>query len=147
MKRSKNQAVYKYLPDIWISERDGSGRAVSARIKNWNYVRMSNIYESFIQNEIKRQIKLFGDRNGDISSFDISPESNSFLIVETACNDGIPDIIGEISPLVFYCSSCGDAFEIKNSNAVDKYTWKCKNPECGKQAVKQLQMIYTCECG
>lgn len=148
MKRSKNQAVYKYLPDIWISEReDGSGRAVSARIKNWNYVRMSNIYESFIKNEIKRQIKLFGDRNGDISSFDISPESNSFLIVETACNDGIPDIIGEISPLVFYCSSCGDAFEIKNSNAVDKYTWKCKNPECGKQAVKQLQMIYTCECG
>ena len=148
MKRSKNQAVYKYLPDIWISERDdSSGRAVSARIRNWNYVKMSGIYMNFIQNEIKRQIKLFADRNGDISSFDISPESNSFLIVETACNDGIPDIIGEISPLVFYCSSCGDSFEIKNPNAVDKYIWKCKNPDCGKSTVKQLQMIYTCECG
>ena len=148
MKRSKNQAVYKYLPDIWISEReDGSGRAVSARIRNWNYVKMSGIYESFIQNEIKRQIKLFGDRNGDISSFDISPESNSFLIVETACNEGIPDVIGEISPLVFYCSSCGDAFELRSPNAVDKYTWQCKNPDCKKHTVKQLQMIYTCECG
>lgn len=148
MKRSKNQAVYKYLPDIWISEKeDGSGRTVSARIRNWNYVKMLGIYESFIQNEIKRQIRLFGDRNGDISSFDISPESDSFLIVETACNDGIPDIIGEISPLVFYCSSCGDAFELRNPNIIDKYTWKCKNPNCGKSAVKQLQMIYTCECG
>lgn len=148
MKRSKNQAVYKYLPEIWVSEREErSGQAVSARISSWNYVKMSDIYESFIQKEIKRQIKLFGDRNGDISSFDISSESNSFLIVETRCNDKIPDIIGEISPLVFYCSSCGDAFELKNPNDVDKYTWRCKNPDCGKSTVKQLQMIYTCECG
>lgn len=146
MERSKSQAVYRFLPEMWISEKDDdTGRAVSARIKNWNYVRMPGIYENFIQGEIKRQIKLFGDRGGDIQSFDISSKSNSFLIVEPACNEGIPDIIGEMSPLVFYCSSCGKAFDKRSASAVDKYTWKC--PECEKYTVKQLQMIYACECG
>ena len=132
---------------MWISEKDDSERAVSAKIKNWNYIKMSDIYEDFIEGEIKRQIKLFGDRGGDISAFDLSPDTHSFSIVETACNEGIPDIIGEISPLVFYCSSCGAVSDLRNPDAVDKYTWKCKNPDCGKWAVKQLQMIYACECG
>lgn len=147
MKRSKSQAVYRFLPEMWISEKDDSERAVSAKIKNWNYIKMSDIYEDFIEGEIKRQIKLFGDRGGDISAFDLSPDTHSFAIVETACNEGIPDIIGEISPLVFYCSSCGAVSDLRNPDAVDKYTWKCKNPDCGKWAVKQLQMIYACECG
>lgn len=147
MKRSKTQAVYRFLPEMWISEKDDSERAVSAKIKNWNYIKMSGIYEDFIEGEIKRQIKLFGDRGGDISAFDLSPDTHSFAIVETACNEGIPDIIGEISPLVFYCSSCGAVSDLRNPDAVDKYTWKCKNPDCGKWAVKQLQMIYACECG
>ena len=147
MKRSKTQAVYRFLPEMWISEKDDSERAVSAKIKNWNYIKMSDIYENFIEGEIKRQIKLFGDRGGDISAFDLSPDTHSFAIVETACNEGIPDIIGEISPLVFYCSSCGAVSDLRNPDAVDKYTWKCKNPDCGKLAVKQLQMIYACECG
>ena len=147
MKRSKTQAVYSFLPEMWISEKDDSERAVSAKIKNWNYIKMSDIYEDFIEGEIKRQIKLFGDRGGDISAFDLSPDTHSFSIVETACNEGIPDIIGEISPLVFYCSSCGTVSDLRNPDAVDQYTWKCKNPDCGKWAVKQLQMIYACECG
>lgn len=146
MERGKNQAVYRFLPEMWISDKDeNTGLAVSARIKNWNYIKMPDIYENFIQNEIKRQIKLFGDRGGDINSFDITPGTSSFLIVEPACNEGIPDIIGEISPLVFYCSSCGKVFEKRNASSIDKYTWKC--PECGKYSVKQLQMIYACECG
>lgn len=147
MKRSKTQAVYRFLPEMWISEKGDSERAVSARIKNWNYMKMDGIYEDFIEDEIKRQIKLFGDRGGDISAFDVTPGVHSFSIVEPACREGIPDIIGEMSPLVFYCSSCGTVHELRNPNAVDKYTWKCRNPECGKMAVKQLQMIYTCECG
>ena len=147
MKRSKTQAVYRFLPEMWISEKDDSERAVSAKIKNWNYIKMSDIYEDFIEGEIKRQIKLFGDRGGDISAFDLSPDTHSFSIVETACNEGSPDIIGEISPLESYCSSCGAVSDLRNPDAVDKYTWKCKNPDCGKWAVKQLQMIYACECG
>lgn len=40
MKRSKTQAVYRFLPEMWISEKGDSERAVSARIKNWNYIKM-----------------------------------------------------------------------------------------------------------
>ena len=45
MKRSKTQAVYRFLPEMWVSEKGDSDRAVSARIKNWNYIKMSGIYE------------------------------------------------------------------------------------------------------
>lgn len=145
MKRSKNQAVYRFLPEMWVSERSDSNMAVTAKITKWNHIKMDGIYLSFIENEIRRQIHLFGDRGGDISSFNISDDKHSFSIVEPACNEGIPDIMGEISPLIFYCSSCGTAFEVRNASDIDKYTWKCK--KCGKRAVKQLQMIYSCECG
>ena len=144
MQRSKNQAVYKFLPEIWISDKNDDGRAVSAKIKNWNYIKMDGVYENFIQNEIKRQIRLFGERNGDISAFNISHDNKAFEIVEAACNEGIPDIIGVLSPLVFYCSSCGNAYETKNPENV---YWKCKNEKCKKNSIKQLQMIYACECG
>lgn len=145
MKRSKNQAVYRFLPEMWVSERSDTGVSITARITAWNQIKMTGIYENFIEGEIKRQIRLFGDRGGDISAFNIDDHVQSFNIVEPACNEGIPDIIGEISPLVFYCSSCGTVFDKKSADKVDKYTWKCRY--CGKNAVKQLQMIYACECG
>lgn len=145
MKRGKNQAVYKYLPGMWISERNDTSEVVTAKIKNWNYRKMEGIYNNFIESEIKRQIKLFENRNGDVSAFNLQENNQSFEIVETACIENTPDIMGEISPLVFYCGSCGTSFEKKSSSTVDKYTWKC--PECKKNSVKQLQMIYACECG
>ncbi len=147
MKRSKNQAVYKFLPGMWVSEKSESdgGRTVTAKITNWNYQNMECIYESFVNNEIKRQIRLFANRGGDTSSFSLNDNIQSFCIVEPVCNEGFPDIVGQLSPLVFYCSSCHSSFELLNASQVDKYTWKCK--KCGKMSVKQLQMAYTCACG
>lgn len=148
MKRSKNQAVYKFLPETWVSERDESNVAVTAKITKWNYDKMQNIYDDFIENEIKRQVELFGKREGDISSFDLRKDVHSFSIVEPKCLEGIPDIFGEMSPLVFYCSSCGHVIEKRYASDVDKYVWNCTNPKCKKHhTVKQLQMIYACECG
>ena len=144
MKRSKSQAVYKFLPGMWVSEKNDSGRSITAEIKNWNNKKMENIYHSFIEGEIKRQIGLFGKRGGDINSFNLDGD-NCFAIVEPACNEGIPDIIGIMSPLLFYCSSCQRTFQKNSVNQVDNGTWKCLN--CGKYSVKQLQMVYTCECG
>ena len=40
MKRSKSQAVYKFLPRTWISERDDNGVAVTAQITHWSYKEM-----------------------------------------------------------------------------------------------------------
>lgn len=148
MKRSKNQAVYKFLPETWVSERNESNVAVTAKIIKWNYDKMQDIYDDFIENEIKRQIELFGKRGGDITSFDLRDDVHSFCIVEPKCLEGIPDIFGEMSPLVFYCSSCGHVIEKHYASDVDKYVWNCTNPDCKKRhSVKQLQMIYACECG
>lgn len=145
MKRSKNQAVYKFLPNTWISERDDSNIAVTAQITKWNYREMKGIYEDFIENEIRRQIELFKKRGGDTSSFDLREDVHSFVVVEPNCIEDVPDIFGKTSPLVFYCSLCGHVFEKKNAKDVDRNTWYC--PDCKKRSVKQLQMIYTCECG
>lgn len=132
---------------MWVSDKTEYGVPVSAKIKTWNTVPMTGIYSNFIENEIKRQIKLFGARGGDISSFDVNDGINGFAIMEPACNEGVPDIFGEISPLIFYCGSCGTVFEERNADYINSGTWKCKNPDCGKKNVKQLQMIYSCECG
>lgn len=144
MKRSKSQAVYKFLPAMWISEKNDAGRSITAKIRNWNNKKMENIYHNFIEGEIKRQITLFGKRGGDISSFNLNGE-NCFVIVEPACNEGIPDIIGSMSPLLFYCSSCHHTFQKNDASQVNGATWRC--PVCEKYSIKQLQMIYACECG
>ena len=144
MKRSKSQAVYKFLPGMWVSEKNDSARSITAEIKNWNNKKMENIYHSFIEGEIKRQIDLFGKRGGDIKAFNLDGD-NCFMIVEPACNEGIPDIIGTMSPLLFYCSSCHHTFQKNHAGQVDNRTWKC--PNCEKNSVKQLQMVYSCECG
>ena len=144
MRRGKSQAVYKFLPGMWVSEKNDTGRTITAQINNWNYRKMENIYHNFIEGEIKRQIALFGKRGGDINSFNLDGE-NRFIVVEPACNEGIPDIIGTISPLLFYCSSCHGIFQKQNPGQVDTHTWWCSI--CNKQSIKQLQMVYSCECG
>ena len=145
MFRSKGQAVYKYLPGMWVSDNTNSGRTITAKIDNWYWRNMSGIYEKFIVGEIKRQVEMFGERSGDISAFDISPDKQTLMIVEVAGHDDAADIRGTISPLVFYCSSCGDVFSLRSVDSIDRNTWRCE--KCKKYSVKQLQMIYSCECG
>ena len=144
MKRSKNQALYKFLPGMWVSDGSESGVALTSRIMRWNHRKMEGIYQNYIEGEIKRQINLFGSRGGDISSFDLE-STDSFSIVEPACNEDVPDIFGCVSPLLFYCSHCGNALMVKNYEDVTKGNGQCKI--CKKGTLKQLQMIYTCECG
>lgn len=145
MKRGKNQAIYKFLPGMWVAYKDDSNLTSTAKINNWNYIKIDNLYNKFLEQEIRRQIKMFGAKGGDINSFSIDSSSDCFSIVEPACNNGIPDIIGEFSPLVFYCSSCHNTFKLKKSSDIQKSTWTCKN--CGQHSIKQLQMVYACECG
>lgn len=145
MERSKNQAVYKYLPGMWVSDNSDSGRPITAIIDNWNWRDMEGIYERFIVGEIKRQIRMFDERGGDITSFDVTPGKRSLRIVEAAEREGVADILGTTSPLVFYCSSCGNVFSLRSASQIDKSTWQCR--ACHKYSVKQLQMVYACECG
>lgn len=143
MSRSKSQAVYSFLPHMWVASR-GDGSSVTAEISGWNYRRMDDVYQKFIEGEIKRQIRLFGNRGGDISSFDITDHVHSYTIVEPAMNETAEDIVGVKSPLVFYCNSCHEVIQKRNADDIDHMKWKC--PTCGA-ILKQLQMVYACECG
>lgn len=145
MRRSKSQAVYKFLPGVWVSERDDSNRPVTAQIKNWNYAKIEGIYHSFIESEIKRQIRLFAEKGGDVSSFILDDDVEAFTIVEPSCIENVPDILGELSPLVFYCSKCYKTFSKRTAKEVKDSTWYC--PDCKTNSIKQLQMVYACECG
>lgn len=80
MSRSKSQAVYSFLPHMWVASR-GDGSSITAEISGWNYRRMDDVYQNFIEGEIKRQIRLFGNRGGDISSFGIDDHVHSYTIV------------------------------------------------------------------
>ncbi len=145
MKRSKNQAIYKFLPEMWVAYKDNSNITSTAKINNWNYTKIEGIYNKFLEQEIKRQIKLFGAKGGDINAYCLDSPNECFAFVEPATRNGIPDIIGEFSPLVFYCSSCHSTFSLKKSSEINKQTWNCK--VCGNHSIKQLQMVYACECG
>lgn len=141
MRRSKSQAVYKILPGIWISDRDKYGNSATAYVKSWNYKKMEGIYDSFIESEIKRQIRLFSAHGGDVSAFNLGDES-SFLITEAACREDIPDIFAELSPLVYYCTDCSRVTQFNKPSDVKK---NC--PICNKGMLKQLSLVYPCECG
>lgn len=52
MSRSKSQAVYSFLPHMWVASR-GDAQSVTAEIIGWNYLKMDNIYQNFIEGEIK----------------------------------------------------------------------------------------------
>lgn len=99
MSRSKSQAVYSFLPHMWVASR-GDGSSITAEISGWNYRRMDDVYQSFIEGEIKRQIRLFGNRGGDISSFSTDDHVHSYTVVEPAMNETAEDIVGVKSPLV-----------------------------------------------
>lgn len=142
--RGKNQIVYKYLPGMWVSLKDSTGRTSTAKILNWNCVKMNNIYDRFVSNEISRQIQLFANRNGDVTTFG-ADDTRKFSIVEPACNKGVPDIVATLSPLFFYCSSCHNILQARSVSEARKHMEQCDN--CGKHSMKQLQMVYSCECG
>lgn len=150
MKRSKHQAVYKYLPGVWTAFNDNqverlNGNAVTIQIDKWNYRTLEGVFTQRITAEIARQIRVFRNRGGGITGFNIESLEDELLYAEPAMIDGIPDIIGDISPLIFYCRNCKSTFSFSDSRYISKNTWKC--PKCSKNDIRQLQMIYACECG
>ena len=44
---------------MWVASR-GDAQSVTAEIIGWNYLKMDNIYQNFIEGEIKRRISQAG---------------------------------------------------------------------------------------
>lgn len=143
MNRGKHQAIYKFLPNMWVSISEPGRKTVTGKVLSWNCNQMEGVYDDFINLEIRKQLAAFERRGGIIASFSSSAAA-AFKLVEASCNENVPDIVAEISPLFFYCSKCHRAFETKTADAAKAESfWQC---ECGG-TIKQLQMIYSCECG
>ena len=146
--RNKNQAIYKYLPHSWISYKDKTDPRLgdvsyTAQVKSWNTVKFEDLYPQKIYESIRRKIERFSSKSGDISLFEGYEQFNKFSFVKAAENEGHPDILVEINPLLFYCPDCGVVNQISNPETV------FSNLLCQKCHVKlkQLQMVYSCTCG
>ena len=143
IERGKLQAIYNYLPNMWVSIKTDKGYPAVALIKRWLYVPMKNIYPSFIENEIRHRLRIFAEHGGDISSFPLDRE-RLFLFTELTGKSDIGDIFGEISPLLFYCDNCGAIEQYEDSKDLP-FGRKCR--VCNKGLMKQLGFVYTCSCG
>ena len=143
IERGKLQAIYNYLPNMWVSVKTDKGHPAVALIKRWLYTPMKNIYPSFIENEIRHRLSVFAEHGGDISSFQTDREK-LFLFTELTGKSDIGDIFGEISPLLFYCDSCGAVEQYENPKNLP-FGRKCG--VCNKGSMKQLSFVYTCSCG
>ena len=149
MRRSKHQAVYKYLPGVWTSykgdEKKLDGNSITIKIDKWNFRDVSNIFTDMLTGQILRSIRLFKARGGNVSSFISTGGNNDLRYVSSARIEDIADIYGSISPLVFYCSSCGKTVSYSEEKYFNEKGWIC--PKCKRKDMKQLQMVYSCKCG
>ena len=149
MRRSKHQAIYKYLPEVWVSYKDNDdkldGNSVTIKIEQWNYRNISGIFIDMMESQIMRNLNLFRNRGGNINSFALISDAKNFEYVEAARVQDFPDIKGSVSPLVFYCATCGNISSYSDEKFFTKNTWTCKR--CQRKDMKQLQFIYACQCG
>ena len=128
---------------MWVSLQNEKRQPIVAKIVAWVHFPIKNIYESFIEQEIRHRISLFGERGGDISAFPLE-KKKLFTFEELQGNETVGDIIGETSPLLFYCDRCGSVEQYRNSKDVILEK-KCST--CGQGTMKQLQFVYSCSCG
>jgi hypothetical protein len=149
MKRSRSQAIYKFLPGGWVDYKDKDDqrtrdRAYSILLDNWNTEPMRGLYSSRIMDEISRQIEAFESRGGDVRSFLNHRDTRYFSFVEASRNEGIGQIRGKMDPLVFYCNNCKRVQEFTGKKG---FVPPAMCDSCRKGVMRQLQLVYSCECG
>jgi len=142
MKINRNQALYKALPDNWISFKkdDESRYQFASRVIDWNTVKVDGIYEEKIINDIIRRIRAFENAGGENKNFDRTNLEQKFEFCEAKVDEQFGDIKCKISPTIFYCNECGLVESFRSIGTAPK----CK---CNGKYMRQLQFIYSCECG
>lgn len=147
MSRSVTQAMYKYLPGAWIDFYVKSTRSTyAAKVVGWNSEILISINETRLLEKVKMSIEAFERMGGETDGFGetskIGIENYEIRTPKLGVN---PDIITEVSPLSFYCSKCNKVHRIKSSGDVSKE--KVMLSSCCKKPLKQIALVYTCECG
>lgn len=147
MTRNVTQAMYKYLPGAWIDFHVKNTRSTfAAKVIGWNSELLIGINETRLLEKIKMNIEAFEVAGGETDGFGETAkiDTNNYEI-RTPKLGVNPDIITEVSPLTFYCSKCNKVERLRSTGDVSKE--RVLLSKCCKKPLKQIALIYTCECG
>jgi hypothetical protein len=147
MNRSMTQALYKYLPNSWIDFYLKKSRiAYTAKVRNWNSDEFSDekINKQRIIEQIRLNLMSFEENGGRLSGFG-NEIDEKHIQIRTPKAGVNADIIAEISPLTFFCSKCMKIERMMSSENISKRSSMLS--KCCKKPLKQIRMIYSCECG
>lgn len=154
MKRGKNQALYKYLPETWIdfSVRGKERNQYIAKVTEWKSKELKGINAKRLLRMVSGHLKSFESQWDNslqkpypLRGFDSSELTvdNCRVLTPEAAEDKV-SIVASIDPLTFYCKECKRVYQFKTPN--DYYKSKKKCSHCGGN-LAQLRQMFFCECG
>lgn len=154
MKRSTNQALYRYLPGSWIdfSTTGESNGQYIAKVIRWNCEKLDNINSVRLISTINEFLHSFDEKDEDgkiisnLAGFYQNFTKGNCNIITPKVSEEKCGIVANISPLLFYCPNCTDVYNFGNEKDYLNHM-NCKNPKCNNAKLIQVRKIYFCECG
>ena len=150
MKRGKNQALYKYLPETWIdfSVRGDERRQYIAKVERWNSERLDGINTQRLIRTVDKAVRSFADLCKSpaptvppIIGFGTKLTKDTCDVLTPLVSDEERGIGAKISPLTFYCKKCYKVYQFNDEDSYKRHH-KC----CGVE-LAQFRQIYFCKCG
>lgn len=154
MKRGKNQALYKYLPETWIdfSIRGKERKQYIAKVLRWNSEKLDGINSKRLIRVVNESVHSFENQAaafGDIKplvGFGAELTKDNCDVLTPKASEEERGIVAQISPLTFYCKLCNKVYQFSSEEEYLKRSY-CTNPECHHVELAQFRQIYFCKCG
>lgn len=152
MKRGKNQALYKYLPETWIdfSLRGDERKQYIAKVERWNSEKLDGINAQRLIRTVDKEVRAFAKlcttpapSVPPIIGFGTELTKDNCDVLTPLVSDEERGIVARISPLTFYCKKC---YKVHQFNDEDAYRKNHKCKACGVE-LAQFRQIYFCKCG
>lgn len=154
MKRGKNQALYKYLPETWIdfSVRGKERKQYIAKVLRWNSEKLDGINAKRLIRTVNASVRSFENQcptPGPIKAtvgFSAELNKDNCDVLTPKASEEERGIVAQISPLTFYCKLCNKVYQFSSEEEYQKRRY-CTNPECHHAELAQFRQIYFCKCG
>lgn len=154
MKRGKNQALYKYLPETWIdfSVRGKERKQYIAKVLRWNSEKLDGINTKRLIRTVNASVRSFENQcptPGPIKptvGFSAELNKDNCDVLTPKASEEERGIVAQISPLTFYCKLCNKVYQFSSEEEYQKHHY-CTNPECHHAELAQFRQIYFCKCG
>lgn len=154
MKRGKNQALYKYLPETWIdfSVRGKERKQYIAKVLRWNSEKLDGINTKRLIRTVNASVRSFENQcptPGPIKptvGFSAELNKDNCDVLTPKASEEERGIVAQISPLTFYCKLCNKVYQFSSEEEYQKRRY-CTNPECHHAELAQFRQIYFCKCG